>query len=394
MHQGQATSRNQRTQAQPSRWGFELKNLVILTALLYGLIFLLLSTPLFTLAFSYQPGTSFGFGREKSDIREAIKWENSIDIAKDLLALPYYWCTLVSVVLLCGLLLFLPLRIQRGRPIPRRRWWTVGFGAGLAMGILFFSFALVLLETVAHLSVLDLGDYACLVVGSPILVGLAAWGLWAWLFWRWRVSSNDEGAWSRRIFRTLFRYSLAEWLVAVPCHVFARHKNDCCGGFLTVFGLIFGLAVMLISLGPGVFFLFARRLNEKRKALGVVEDGSRAEEIGEISLASSDARDALCWALVSLAFFVLGGLVLWFAAGETTRYEGRSLHFFMVVATVVPLLNAWRHALWSAWREEAGGVAASIGLIPFSWLLLLLYVLFVSWVCERESILDLIRGAT
>lgn len=42
-------------------------------------------------------------------------------------------------------------------------------------------------------------------------------------------------------------------------HVIVRHRNECCAGFLTFFGLTTGMAVMLFAFGPAVFVLFVQR---------------------------------------------------------------------------------------------------------------------------------------
>lgn len=59
--------------------------------------------------------------------------------------------------------------------------------------------------------------------------------------------------------RLWLKGSILELLVAVPTHVVARHRDYCCAGFLTFCGIVFGAAVMLLSSGPGVFFLFVER---------------------------------------------------------------------------------------------------------------------------------------
>jgi hypothetical protein len=59
--------------------------------------------------------------------------------------------------------------------------------------------------------------------------------------------------------RMMYRSSILGLLVAVPAHVVARRRDDCCGGLGTIWGIASGLAVMLFSFGPGVFFLFSER---------------------------------------------------------------------------------------------------------------------------------------
>ena len=49
-------------------------------------------------------------------------------------------------------------------------------------------------------------------------------------------------------------------LIAVPSHILVRQRNDCCAPFATFWAITVGFSVMLLSFGPGVFFLFAKRI--------------------------------------------------------------------------------------------------------------------------------------
>jgi len=57
----------------------------------------------------------------------------------------------------------------------------------------------------------------------------------------------------------LLKGSILELLIAVPTHIVARCRDYCCAGFMTFIGLTMGVAVMLFSFGPAVFFLYADR---------------------------------------------------------------------------------------------------------------------------------------
>jgi hypothetical protein len=52
---------------------------------------------------------------------------------------------------------------------------------------------------------------------------------------------------------------MLELLVAAPTPIVVRRRDCCCAGFLRFCGIVFGVAVMLLSFGPGVFFLFVDR---------------------------------------------------------------------------------------------------------------------------------------
>jgi len=52
-----------------------------------------------------------------------------------------------------------------------------------------------------------------------------------------------------------------ELLIVVPCHVIVRRRHDCSAPLATSFGIATGIAVMLLSFGPNVLFLYKKRLD-------------------------------------------------------------------------------------------------------------------------------------
>ena len=93
-----------------------------------------------------------------------------------------------------------------------------------------------------------------------IALGILAvsWVVWAVVFGRWS-RGQDPQSWVDRVCRSLFYGSVLELLVAVPTHIVVRYRNYCCAGIGTFCGITAGIAVMLLSFGPGVFFLFVER---------------------------------------------------------------------------------------------------------------------------------------
>jgi hypothetical protein len=89
-----------------------------------------------------------------------------------------------------------------------------------------------------------------------VLLGL--WALWTVVFYRINRDAPAMDVVTRQC-RYLLKGSILELLVAVPTHIVARMRDYCCAGFWTFLGIAFGVAVMLFSFGPGVFFLFAAR---------------------------------------------------------------------------------------------------------------------------------------
>jgi hypothetical protein len=97
------------------------------------------------------------------------------------------------------------------------------------------------------------------------------WLIWMllfvpWLFWgsvlylyRERVSARLE-----MILGWLIKGSVLELLVAVPCHVIVRQRDECSAPGVTALGIATGIAIMLMALGPAVVFLYQRRVSEYR----------------------------------------------------------------------------------------------------------------------------------
>src|SRR4051794_32546529 len=86
----------------------------------------------------------------------------------------------------------------------------------------------------------------------------ALWALWAGIFYFFLRNSS---AVVTRIISWLLKGSVLELLVAVPCHVIVRRRNECSAPFVSGFGIATGLAIMLLSFGPGVLLLYKKRLD-------------------------------------------------------------------------------------------------------------------------------------
>ena len=109
------------------------------------------------------------------------------------------------------------------------------------------------------------GDDSRLVASSD-WEAVGAWGclwaLWGWVFWVYLKRRSDA---LNKILFWLLRGSVLELLVAVPCHVLVRQREECSAPIVSGFGIVTGIAIMLLSFGPGVLFLYRRRLESYRK---------------------------------------------------------------------------------------------------------------------------------
>jgi hypothetical protein len=170
----------------------------------------------------------------------------------------WYWIWIV--VMICGemLLLLAPVRFAERRPKSRRPLLVPIITSSLFLGLL----SSVLLGSImlAIRGDDNLDDSAFYGFCVAILLLWAAWGI---LFYR-RTKSDSPDALLRRASSWLLKGSIVELLVAVSCHVVVRRRDDCCAPFGTFLGIAAGLSVMLLSFGPGIFFLFADRRRKLR----------------------------------------------------------------------------------------------------------------------------------
>jgi hypothetical protein len=86
----------------------------------------------------------------------------------------------------------------------------------------------------------------------------ALWLIWGILFYFYFRNSSEV---MTRIISWLLKGSILELLVAVPCHVIVRRRHECSAPAVTSFGIVTGIAIMLLSFGPSVLFLYKKRLD-------------------------------------------------------------------------------------------------------------------------------------
>jgi len=216
-----------------------MKRWAIVTILLYAAILVLLVYPVACLAF----------------------WNTSIGWAV-FCEVPPLWAWLGLTVACQIAMLALPVRIGQRRPVTRIWIFWPMLAAGVMFVVLAVGMGFVGWEMVWRL----LDDNAWTEQGWPMawawsLIALVAtfWIVWAIVFGFYSGRTEPAGL-VRRIVRWLIAGSIVELLVAIPAHVYARSKDECCGGIGTTWGLAAGIAVMLFAFGPGVFMLFTRRL--------------------------------------------------------------------------------------------------------------------------------------
>jgi hypothetical protein len=63
-----------------------------------------------------------------------------------------------------------------------------------------------------------------------------------------------------RLIKVIFKSSIAELLVAVPAHIYVTKKDTCTLPVVTFYGIATGLAIFLITFGPGIVFLYQKKI--------------------------------------------------------------------------------------------------------------------------------------
>ncbi len=164
------------------------------------------------------------------------------------------WLTWILFAVVAGgeaLLLFLSVDTSQKRLKPRTRLLTTAVLTATFLAVLTCA-------AVFSVVVAIRGDKPG--VTEPEVLGLLAflWVFWGVVFYTY---CRDANAAVSRATAWLLRGSVLELLVAVPCHVIVRRRNDCSAPIATGFGIVTGIAIMLLSFGPSVLFLFKKRMD-------------------------------------------------------------------------------------------------------------------------------------
>jgi hypothetical protein len=163
------------------------------------------------------------------------------------------WLVVAFFVLSQAALLVVPVKAAAQRPVKRRHVlvtiFTSAFLAALLVAMLAFMIVIGFLGE----------GYATFWAWSLLGLFCAMWVAWFFLF-RWLcLWTDDPKDWVSKIMFYLYMGSILELLVAVSTHIIVRKRGDCCAPAVTVFGMACGIAVALLTFGPGVFYLFAAR---------------------------------------------------------------------------------------------------------------------------------------
>jgi len=96
---------------------------------------------------------------------------------------------------------------------------------------------------------------------SPLAILVFVFGLWMGWSVVFYIYFRELNSPITRAITWLLRGSVLELLIAVPCHIIVRRRGDCSAPIVTGFGISTGIAIMLLSFGPSVLFLYKKRLD-------------------------------------------------------------------------------------------------------------------------------------
>ncbi len=177
---------------------------------------------------------------------------------RDVVARYEYWILLGVLAVAQALFLFVPVKSAGDLQVrPRSLFVPLSVAAALSLALVA---GLVGSVWVAFFQ--DSGGEIGRADRVACVLLLAIWGAWLWLFrgfYRAFKADGDPGRFMGRLSKSLLSGSIVELLVAVGSHILVRRRGDCCSPVFTLFAMAAGAAVMLLSFGPGLFYLFAAR---------------------------------------------------------------------------------------------------------------------------------------
>jgi len=218
----------------------------LIVAFLYVIILAVLYGPLFAVL-TYSPHSSTTLWQDittyftRFDVREC-------------------WWFFTVALIAQGALLSVPVNAAEKRPVTKRTIVPLVLATAFMTALLAVGAVMALCEVINK-------DWTALDQWMLVLLlGVSIWGFWALVFFRWSKKVEPLKFVEQQC-RWLYRGSILELLIAVPSHIYVRQRTDCCAGILTSIGIACGVAVMLFSFGPGVFFLFKERLERLKKTI-------------------------------------------------------------------------------------------------------------------------------
>jgi hypothetical protein len=186
----------------------------------------------------------------------AKSWQKFVPSLQEVYAAWLPWVLIAVVVCSESLLLFLSVDTSWRRLKPRAHILISSTVAGILTALLFSAVVWSVGFALRGNNVWD----KLFNEGRNVLAFWGAlWVLWGVAFFVYLRNSSEAAT---RVIAWLLRGSVLELLIVVPCHIVVRRRHDCSAPMVTSFGIVTGMAIMLLAFGPSVLFLYKKRLDE------------------------------------------------------------------------------------------------------------------------------------
>ncbi len=184
---------------------------------------------------------------------ETAFWRDYAGNLKDIYGTWQIWLPIAAALLGQAALLFLSVDTSWKRLKPRTHLGVTCAVASLLIALLTVA-AIVACGATANANwFLDYMDW-----GKAFALWAGLWALWGVVFY---LYLKDSSRMVTHAVKWLLRGSVLELLIVVPCHVIVRRRDECCAPIVTGFGIVTGIAVMLLSFGPSVLLLYKKHLD-------------------------------------------------------------------------------------------------------------------------------------
>jgi hypothetical protein len=188
---------------------------------------------------------------------EAPFWRDYMGNFKTIYEVWQNWLPIGAVLIGQAALLFLSVDTSWKRLKPRTHLGVTCAVASALIGLLTGAAIMACSATANEGGFLRFADW-----GSVFGLWAVLWVLWGVVFYLYVKGSSEAVS---RAVGWLLKGSVLELLIVVPCHVIVRRRDECCAPVVTSFGIVTGVAVMLLSFGPSVLLLYKKRLEGYRR---------------------------------------------------------------------------------------------------------------------------------
>lgn len=178
---------------------------------------------------------------------------------------PFVGITTLILLVCQALMLGLKIDVIEVRPVAKRKITWLSIVIGMLMAVISFTILVVLLFVAMGEKSNAFGPLQDALPYLLLVFFLLTWFFWAYVFMVKYWNNNPQG-YLQKVTGSLLTGSVLELLVAIPSHIYMRQRGDCCAPIFSYFGIVTGAAIMLCAFGPGIVFLFVKRIKDKKPA--------------------------------------------------------------------------------------------------------------------------------